>query len=63
MCMIPKPPTPIGPRSTPRAPDIAEIGGRSDETLRRRATLASMVLTPPGGLGAAPTAGKAVLGA
>lgn len=44
-------------------PDAPELRQQSQDMLNRRATIASMVLTPMGGLGAAPTAGKTVMGA
>lgn len=56
-------PPPPAPRQAPRMPDMPTIAGNASETLQRRATLASMILTPAGGLGAASTAGKTVLGA
>lgn len=50
------------PRQAPRMPDAPTIASNSADLLQRRATIASMVLTPAGGMGAAPTAGKTVLG-
>lgn len=55
------PPTPVA-RQAPRMPDAPALATQNAEMLQKRATIASMVLTPPGGLGAAPTAGKTVLG-
>lgn len=62
MCgMSPPPITP--PRSAARAPDAASVAVRSEDALRKRATMASMILTDQRGMGSAPTAGKPVLGA
>lgn len=60
-----RPKAPAAPvaRQAPRMPDAPELRQQSQDMLNRRATIASMVLTPMGGLGAAPTAGKTVLGA
>lgn len=63
MCLVPDAPAPIQPRSAPRSPDSA-MTDNAAAAQRRRATLASMVLTDQsGGMGAAPTAAKTVLGA
>lgn len=59
----PKAPATPAPRQAPRAPDQAAISTRSQELLDRRSTMAMMAVTDPNGLGAAPTAGKRVLGA
>lgn len=50
------------PRQAPRMPDAPTIASNNADLLQRRATMASMVLTPAGGMGAASTAGKPVLG-
>lgn len=63
MCLAPDVPAPVQPRSAPRAPDANAFADRAASAAQRRATLASMVLTNPNGMGAAPTAGKTVLGA
>lgn len=64
MCTsAPKAPDLPAARQAPRLPDAADIGNRSQADLLRRSTMRSMILTNPNGLGAAPTAGKAVLGA
>lgn len=61
MCgMSPPPITP--PRSAARAPDAASVAVRSEDALRRRQTMASMILADTKGA-MAPTAGKPVLGA
>lgn len=43
-------------------PDAPAVQQQNMDQLTRRATMASMILTPAGGLGAAPVAGKSVLG-
>lgn len=58
----PRAPEAPAARQAPRMPDAPAIAAQSNDMLQRRATIASMVLTPPGGLGAAPTAAKTVLG-
>ena len=58
----PKAPDPVAPRQAPRMPDEPAMMAQNEDMLRRRATMASMILTPPGGAGAAPVAGKTVLG-
>jgi hypothetical protein len=63
MCLVPDAPAPIQPRSAPTAPDGNAFADRAAAAARRRATLASMVTTNPNGMGSAPTAAKAVLGA
>ena len=66
MCSVgsrPQAPAMPAPRQAPRMPDAPTIASNSADLLQRRATMASMVLTPAGGLGAASTAGKTVLGA
>ena len=65
MCTPSRPQAPAmpSPRQAPRMPDTPTISSRSNDDLMRRATIASMVLTPTGGVGAAPTASKSVLGA
>jgi len=62
MCLIPKAPATPGPRNAPRMPDAPDAA-RMDANARKRSTLASMITTPPGGMGAVSTTGKAVLGA
>jgi hypothetical protein len=62
MCMIPKAPAPPAARNAPRAPDAPD-STKMDDRAKKRSTLASMITTPPGGMGAATTAGKSVLGA
>ncbi len=65
MCGIgsrPKAPPPPAPRQAPRMPDAPAVQQQNMDQLTRRATMASMILTPAGGLGAAPVAGKSVLG-
>lgn len=60
----PSAPAPVAARQAPRLPDAAVTTAQSRADLLRRSTMSSMILTGPGGaLGAAPTAGKAVLGA
>lgn len=59
----PRAPELPAPRQAPRMPDAPTVASSSADLLQRRATIASMVLTPTGGMGAAPTAGKSVLGA
>lgn len=65
MCVsTPKAPPPPAPRQAPRAPDAAVTQSQTRADLLRRSTMSSMIFTGPGGaLGAAPTAGKMVLGA
>ena len=65
MCVpkAPKAPPPVAPRQAAKVPEAAVTASRTREDLMRRSTLSSMILTGPNGLGAAPTAGKAVLGA
>ena len=65
MCSAPKAPKVDipAPRQAPRMPDGPSIVAQSQETAQRRASIASMILTNPNGMGAAQTAGKAVLGA
>ena len=62
MCM-PDPPKPTPARSAARAPDAASVALRSDDALRRRQTMAGMILTDQTKPSMAPTAGKPVLGA
>jgi len=65
MCSTPKAPTVDvpAPRQAPRMPDGASIASQAQTQAMRRSTIASMILTNPNGMGAAPTAGKQVLGA
>ncbi len=66
MCVPDRPKTPPLPaaRQAARMPDAPAVASQTRADLLRRSTMASMVLTGPGGaLGAAPTAGKPVLGA
>lgn len=65
MCAGSRPQAPAmpAPRQAPRMPDAPTVASNSADLLQRRATIASMVLTPTSGMGAAPTAGKTVLGA
>jgi len=58
----PQAPAAPAPRQAPRMPDAPALVAQNDDMLRRRATMASMILTAPGGPGAAPVAGKTVLG-
>lgn len=44
-------------------PDAPALAQMNNEQLTRRATMASMITSPIGGQGAAPVAGKQVLGA
>lgn len=62
MCVASPPPV-TPPRSAARAPDAAAVAVRSEDAQRRRATMASMILTNQAQIGKAPVAGKAVLGA
>lgn len=65
MCMggsRPQAPDPVAPRQAPRMPDAPALVAQNQNMLTRRATMASMILTAPGGPGAAPVAGKTVLG-
>lgn len=57
----PQAPAAPAPRQAPRMPDAPAIMSQNQDMLSRRATMASMILTAPG-MGAAPTAGKTVLG-
>ena len=57
-----KPPAPTPIRSAARAPDAGDIAVRSDDALRRRQTMAGMILTDQPKMGAAPVAAKPVLG-
>jgi len=60
----PKVPPPPAPRQAPRLPDQVMTADQTEADLKRRSTMQSMILTGPTGLlGAAPTAGKATLGA
>jgi len=65
MCTGGRPQAPAAPaaRQAPRMPDAPALVGQNQDMLARRATMASMILTAPGGVGAAPVAGKQVLGA
>lgn len=65
MCPPKAPPVPPPPaaRQAPRLPDAGTVESNTAADLKRRQTMSSMMLTGPNGvLGAAPTAGKAVLG-
>lgn len=64
MCMAPKMPAPkpVAPRQAAQAPRAAAISSSVQDQLARRSSMASTVMTPLMGLGAAPTAGKALLG-
>lgn len=65
MCTGGRPSAPAAPapRQAPRAPDAPDLRQQNQDLLARRASIASMILTNPNGMGAAPTAGKQVLGA
>lgn len=59
----PRVPPPPVPRQAPRLPDQSATATQTEADAKRRAAMSTMILTGPGGvLGAAPTAGKAVLG-
>lgn len=59
----PRVPPPPVPRQAPRLPDQSMTADQMEGDARRRSAMSSFILTGPNGvLGAAPTAGKAVLG-
>lgn len=61
MCSVDTPNV-VPARSAARAPDAATTANRTEDALRRRQSIGSMILTNQAQLGAAPTAGKPVLG-
>lgn len=64
MCSAPKAPKVDVPaaRQAPRMPDGVSITNQAQDQALRRSSIASMILTNPNGMGAAPTVGKQVLG-
>lgn len=64
MCIggAPSPGPPIPQRQAAHAPDASFVAARAADIAHRRMGYAAAITTPVGGLGAAPTTGKTLLG-